>query len=914
MEQAAFSRYQAEIQRAEEDYARADYAAALQRYLGLLRQRLATTLAGGAALDNAGDILVAERLAQLALLFGHAEAADALLDGIAEVAGQAGNTYLQDYTVLQQAHLALAAGRPGRAQQLLRRMASIGRLDRLDASPYGLAVWEAQYGWADMAVPARTVLRGNFYLVCGQLFLAEGVYGAALACCSRGAEVCGAAAAPDLARRLVPRLQLAQAAARVERGDLSDARSLLQGAGMAADAKRQPASHVQRLELLGKLHLLAGEYGAAVRVLNEVLALVVGGGFHAAEVAATINLAHVLTVLNQTAEARALLEGARATAMQRNDELGAQRIAVVLNLGVARGQSQAAEMAIAPSVNEILLGQLEPRATASDAGADPELLPQEGSFLAFCETRALAVHWHLGQFRLEAARAALLHMVQIFGPSDSPLIALRLAVLEAMLDHYAGAWRSATEKLKAARQRAESLGLHGELWQILRHLAGALARQGLPAADVAADADRLLQQQAASLEGPQRALFLLNKWKADEERLVESVHALQLLKREADAAAWPRRLALRWRLHGGLKRLAWQIDRHKALASPGAVAAAPAARLWQGLGRRQATLAFLVLPDRTVIMRRCGWSRDFAVRAITRLRLHEIVTEWHRTKGAGQTLEQALALDEVLATLPPQTTALRIIPDDILHGVPFAALRHQQKYWAERYALSVGFEAEPRQRQAGAAAQALLLAGVSRGCGQYAPLRGVPGELAEIGAMLAPQQAPLLDGDATRAELLRQLPRSALIHIACHGEFQPDQPDQSGLVLVPSPGTMEMLTLRDLAGLDLRAAQHATLSSCWGADSFIVPGRWLVSLPETLLRAGCGSVLASLWWVADADAQAFMSAFYRHARTQRRDRALQLSQQEFLARTEGSAPWTWFGFVLYGEAGPLPLPTKGVVA
>jgi CHAT domain-containing protein len=135
--------------------------------------------------------------------------------------------------------------------------------------------------------------------------------------------------------------------------------------------------------------------------------------------------------------------------------------------------------------------------------------------------------------------------------------------------------------------------------------------------------------------------------------------------------------------------------------------------------------------------------------------------------------------------------------------------------------------------------------------------------------------------------------------------------------LIPESGQAEVLTLRELAGLSLDRLRFVTLSSCWSADNFVLPGRWVISLPETLWRAGAHSILGSLWEVRDDIAVAFMDRFYRNLDSYPRDQALRLTQ---LACLEGKIfpgnklngelslenkmagnPENWAGFNLYGD-------------
>src|SRR6185436_12804794 len=114
----------------------------------------------------------------------------------------------------------------------------------------------------------------------------------------------------------------------------------------------------------------------------------------------------------------------------------------------------------------------------------------------------------------------------------------------------------------------------------------------------------------------------------------------------------------------------------------------------------------------------------------------------------------------------------------------------------------------------------------------------------------------------------------AIVHIACHGRFQAEQPARSGLVLPGADGSAATLSITEIGAIDASCIEHVTLSACWSADNFVVPGRWIFSLPETLCRAGARSVLASLWEADDRIAGRFMQRFYANLTRMPRGEAL----------------------------------------
>jgi hypothetical protein len=125
---------------------------------------------------------------------------------------------------------------------------------------------------------------------------------------------------------------------------------------------------------------------------------------------------------------------------------------------------------------------------------------------------------------------------------------------------------------------------------------------------------------------------------------------------------------------------------------------------------------------------------------------------------------------------------------------------------------------------------------------------------------------------------------------------------------------MEILSIRELSKLNLAGLEHATLSSCWSADNFIAPGRIIISLPETLRRAGTASILGALWPIQDSFAVAFMERFHENLEKYPRDKALQKTQLDCIynkltveGKIKPENPSHWAAFNLYGTAKRLPI-------
>ncbi|MUG96089.1 CHAT domain-containing protein [Scytonema sp. UIC 10036] len=380
------------------------------------------------------------------------------------------------------------------------------------------------------------------------------------------------------------------------------------------------------------------------------------------------------------------------------------------------------------------------------------------------------------------------------------------------------------------------------------------------------------------------------------------------------------------------------------------------------------TLTFLILPDRVLVVLTGRFLFDFHVISTTRLAVRNLVQRWYKTiegingsrqemnltaegnhtlrdmnltteginhtlrdmkvddtdykaqmtsvKQVGQEVADNLAdilqLPQILKRIPKHIRALTIVPDDILHGFPFAAIRYKGKYLIEHSTLSIAYESKGgrvKPASTSPSKQALVI-GISNGNNQFNSLLGVKKELKQVNQWLERRHINYLlleNSSAYKAAVIESISKATLLHIACHGTFEPNQPERSGLVLIDDSGQQEILSLKELSEINLMKLRHATLSSCWSADHFILPRRWIISLPETLWRSGTQSILGCLWEVDDKVAVSFMTSFYNYLDKFSRDEALRQTQLDCLnnrlsnCSVNTTNPLFWAGFNLYGD-------------
>jgi len=891
-----------------------------------------------------------ERMADIAYLFGEEEQAEKFLAAIRDDFKLAGHLYGADFISLKIASIATTRG--------LFRVAR-ATLDGLSARPEDgaheldpgfqvdrVSQWESNWRWSNTTADDHSIFFASFYLVAGRIAAGEGQYERATVLLKRGltrTQLGGAAEDAELP------LTLCLAAAYLERGDLLSASLALKMLPDTISEACNRGYEVQGLEIQAKLDLLRGNLGPAKQRLERVLEICSSGKFELARARAALNLAYVLIFLNQTARAAGLCELVSEFAVSRQEEALHARAQFLIRFAAERGQSLVPEVAISYSVTEMQDERASPEIVRHDAATlNPFDLPGSPNFLTLFEERALGFYWYLGRSDWTAAGDYLRELEMIFlnsdPPTDSLIIHQRLAALDCMLAYYEGDFESARDGFEKVVDVVRRMDLKPELWQCLRFLEWCHARLGdvAEAERIAREANKINRTLAGTLEGSERAIYQLNKWTQGETYLGGKLNQLAQMKRTIQSARGLARLYGPWRrikLTVRLAALLEQLDLYKAdvmqrtsetgACDLGSVATSKLATLLR-LFRRprgQNTISFLVLPDRTLIAR-AGWlSIDFALIGVTRLQLRELTSNYHqalkndRRASASRVLKaisEALQLPALLARIPARTSSLTFVPDDILHGIPFAAIPVSSKiskYLVEDFAVTVSNEWRPKVRQP-STASGVLAVSVPYGTSDLEPLPGADAERKQVLKWLTSMDVAAIESKTEKQAILSRLQEARFFHIACHGEFCPDAPSDSGLLIVSKEGEVNRISLRDLSHLDLSGLELAILSSCWSADNFILPGRWIISLPETFLRAGARTVVGSLWPLDDELAEHFMAKLYEAlAAGSSREEALRQVQMACIRGEFGAEfrdPSYWAAVVLHGSTGPLALHSSGV--
>jgi tetratricopeptide (TPR) repeat protein len=156
--------------------------------------------------------------------------------------------------------------------------------------------------------------------------------------------------------------------------------------------------------------------------------------------------------------------------------------------------------------------------------------------------------------------------------------------------------------------------------------------------------------------------------------------------------------------------------------------------------------------------------------------------------------------------------------------------------------------------------------------------------------------------------LVSEAGRYRRLHLACHGEYDVDDPLNSWLELGPG----ERLRAADVITDFRLRADLVALSACRSGVSRILRGDEPMGLVRAFLRAGARAVLVTLWPVEDQSARLLMERFYDTllAQGDDTDPAAALSDAQSYLRdlrdADGAQPYAspefWAPYVLVGGA------------
>ena len=190
-----------------------------------------------------------------------------------------------------------------------------------------------------------------------------------------------------------------------------------------------------------------------------------------------------------------------------------------------------------------------------------------------------------------------------------------------------------------------------------------------------------------------------------------------------------------------------------------------------------------------------------------------------------------------------------IIPHGLLHYLPFHALRSEPftvpfVYAPNATILLTHCRRRPQSRHN------MLAVGFNGSTLSHA-------EAEAASVALLPESETLVGKRASVDQFLQMATDYNMVHVSCHGRFNPFSPEQSAVYLADRP-----LTIREVAHNLRLNAELITLSACETGWSHILSGDELVGMSHALLRSGASAVMLSLWRVDEIATRWLMERFY----------------------------------------------------
>ena len=278
---------------------------------------------------------------------------------------------------------------------------------------------------------------------------------------------------------------------------------------------------------------------------------------------------------------------------------------------------------------------------------------------------------------------------------------------------------------------------------------------------------------------------------------------------------------------------------------------------------------------------------------------------------------------------------LVIVPDGLLHRLPFSLLRNHDRRLCDDHEIfftpSLRVLGMLRRRDAGVRRRQLDMIAVGSGgasaSGRVYPFTNVSveplphaGEEASAVAAMFGRSVVLVGGDAEEGRFKDAFRRdAAMIHIASHSSVDDIDPRRSFIVLAPerADSTTEggedgILQWHEIASLSAGPAL-VVLSACRSAGGVIATGEGVMGLTQAFLHAGAACVLASRVDIPDRFASRFMTAFYRKL-GEGGDAAGALGAAQREMAGAAVDPALWSGFVLVGDGAVAPVARRGIGA
>jgi CHAT domain-containing protein/Flp pilus assembly protein TadD len=282
--------------------------------------------------------------------------------------------------------------------------------------------------------------------------------------------------------------------------------------------------------------------------------------------------------------------------------------------------------------------------------------------------------------------------------------------------------------------------------------------------------------------------------------------------------------------------------------------------------------------------------------------------------------ETAPRLGKVL--VPPLPSAIEriiIIPSGRLGTVPFEAIPYANRktgrfagveFLAKRYAVSYEFSSglmlqKSNHKERSSDPRIFLCAPVEFNQNNFLPsLPASENEVSTIAALFKNSSTILTHTGASESSVKSSdLSKYNYLHFATHGVVDEVNPELSRIFLNGGGDDDGDLFAGEIYNLNMRS-DLAVLSACQTGLGKLSKGEGVIGLSRALTYAGTKNIIVSYWRVADESTALLMTEFYRvllHNNSLSFAEALRSAKLKLIQNPDYSAPYFWAPFVLIGR-------------
>jgi CHAT domain-containing protein/Tfp pilus assembly protein PilF len=324
----------------------------------------------------------------------------------------------------------------------------------------------------------------------------------------------------------------------------------------------------------------------------------------------------------------------------------------------------------------------------------------------------------------------------------------------------------------------------------------------------------------------------------------------------------------------------------------------------------------------------------------SRSNLQRRVSEYRRVISDSSATNFRLGFDLFKELIQPglnyHTKRLIIVPDDILHLLPFEALITNtdiNRWLVEDYAISYvpSFSSlkyltnrransrkpgkdllafgdpfyGPNEESSSIPAPDIVHELFPSSFSNVKRLRFSGLEVKKLSSLFKKSRIDIFLRQAATEEKIKSIPLTdyRILHFASHALIDDKKPARSAILLSldQDPAEDGLLQTREIFNLKINADLVA-LSACQTGLGQFIRGEGIEGLNRAFFYAGSSAVLMSLWSVNDQATSRLMESFYHYIKTPATlTQALQKAKLEMIRSSAVSHPFYWASFVIAGD-------------